>query len=64
LLGREGGILNVFLVPSWSQSEEDVRFAHRIAESANGRVIFTSGGDLDRFVIWDYLARRRRIVNG
>lgn len=64
LLGREGGILNVFLVPSWSQSEEDVRFAHRIAESANGRVIFTAGGDVDRFVIWDYLARRRRIVNG
>ena len=62
LLGREGGVLNVFLVPSWSQNEEDVRFAHRLAESTAGRVVFTGGEDLDRFVIWDYLSKRRRVI--
>ena len=62
LLGREGGVLNVFLVPSWSQNEEDVRFAHRLAESTAGRVIFTGGEDLDRFVIWDYLSKRRQVI--
>lgn len=62
LLGREGGVLNVFLVPSWSQNEEDVRFAHRLAESTAGRVVFTGGEDLDRFVIWDYLSKRRQVI--
>lgn len=62
VLAREGGTLNLFLIPSWSQSEEDVRFGQRLAESTGGRVIFTGGGDLDRFVVWDYLARRRRII--
>ncbi len=61
-LSREGGTLNLFLIPSWSQSEEDVRFGQRLAESTGGRVVFTGGGDLDRFVVWDYLARRRRII--
>ncbi len=59
---QEGIIINMFLVPSWSQSEEDIRFAYRIAESTRGRVIFTSGNDLDRFVIWDYLERKREIL--
>jgi uncharacterized protein with von Willebrand factor type A (vWA) domain len=58
----EGIVINLFLVPSWSQGEEDVRFAHRLAESTRGRVFFTGGRDLDRFVVWDYLARRRSIV--
>ena len=62
LLAREGGVLNVFLVPSWSQDEEDLRFGRRIAESTGGRVIFTAGNDLDRFVVWDYLDRRRHVV--
>lgn len=61
-LAKDGGVLNCFLVPSWSQSEEDLRFGRRLAESTGGRVVFTSGDDLDRFVIWDYLERRRRIV--
>ena len=61
-LAREGGVLNCFLVPSWSQSEEDLRFGRRLAESTGGRVVFTSGDDLDRFVIWDYLERRRRVI--
>ena len=61
-LAREGAVLNCFLVPSWSQSEEDLRFGRRLAESTGGRVVFTSGDDLDRFVIWDYLDRRRSVV--
>ncbi len=61
---REGITINLFLLPSWSQTEEDVRFAFRLAESTSGRVFFTSGRDLDRYVIWDYLSRRRELVTG
>jgi uncharacterized protein with von Willebrand factor type A (vWA) domain len=62
LCAREGITLNIFLVPSWSQSQEDIRFAYRLAESTRGRVFFTAGKDLDRYVVWDYLQRRREIV--
>jgi uncharacterized protein with von Willebrand factor type A (vWA) domain len=60
---REGITINLFLLPSWSQTEEDVRFAFRLAESTSGRVFFTAGRDLDRYVVWDYLSRRRELVN-
>ena len=60
---REGITINLFLLPSWSQSEEDVRFAFRLAESTTGRVFFTAGRDLDRYVVWDYLSRRRDLVH-
>ena len=60
---RDGITINMFLLPSWSQTEEDVRFAFRLAESTSGRVFFTAGRDLDRYVIWDYLNRRRELVN-
>jgi uncharacterized protein with von Willebrand factor type A (vWA) domain len=60
---REGITINLFLLPSWSQTEEDVRFAFRLAESTAGRVFFTAGRDLDRYVVWDYLNRRRDLVN-
>ncbi|MDZ4656600.1 MAG: VWA domain-containing protein [Bythopirellula sp.] len=59
---REGITINLFLLPSWSQTEEDVRFAYRLAESTKGRVFFTAGRDLDRYVLWDYLKRRREII--
>jgi len=66
---REGGLchreritINIFLLPGWSQSREDVQFAYRLAESTAGRVFFTAGKDLDRYVVWDYLKRRREIV--
>ncbi len=59
---QEGITINVFLLPTWSQSEEDVQFAHRMAEQTGGRVFFTAGGDLDRFVLWDYVDRRRSII--
>ncbi len=62
LCAREGITINMFLVPSWSQSEEDIRFAYRLAESTKGRVFFTAGTDLDRYVVWDYLNRRREII--
>jgi uncharacterized protein with von Willebrand factor type A (vWA) domain len=62
LCAREGITINLFLLPSWSQTEDDVRFAYRLAESTKGRVFFTAGRDLDRFVVWDYLRRRREIL--
>ncbi|MEX0938720.1 MAG: hypothetical protein WDZ59_12740 [Pirellulales bacterium] len=60
---RDEITINLFLLPNWSQSEEDIRFAYRLAESTSGRVFFTSGRDLDRYVIWDYVQRRRDIVS-
>ena len=63
LCHREQITINIFLLPSWSQSSEDVQFAYRLAESTRGRVFFTAGRDLDRYVVWDYLNRRRDIVS-
>ncbi len=63
LLCRRAGItINIFLLAGWSQTREDVRFAYRLAESTQGRVFFTAGKDLDRYVVWDYLQRRRDII--
>jgi uncharacterized protein with von Willebrand factor type A (vWA) domain len=62
LCSRDNITINLFLVPSWSQSEEDIRFAYKLAEGTKGRVFFTAGRDLDRYVVWDYLTRRREII--
>ena len=62
LCHREQITINIFLLPGWSQSREDVQFAYRLAESTEGRVFFTAGKDLDRYVLWDYLKHRREIV--
>ncbi len=59
---REGITINLFLIPSWSQSQEDIQFANRLCEATRGRVFFTAGGDLDRFVIWDYVLKKREII--
>ncbi len=59
---QAGITINVFLLPSWAQSREDIQFAYRLAESTRGRVFFTAGRDLDRYVVWDYLQRRREII--
>ena len=59
---RENITINIFLLPSWSQTRQDIRFAHRLAESTQGRVFFTSGRDLDRYVVWDYVHNRRTII--
>jgi uncharacterized protein with von Willebrand factor type A (vWA) domain len=63
LCQREGITINVFLLSSWSQSHEDVQFAYRLAESTKGRVFFTAGRDLDRYVVWDYVNRKRQIIS-
>jgi uncharacterized protein with von Willebrand factor type A (vWA) domain len=62
LCHREDITINIFLLPSWSQSHEDVQFAHRLAQSTGGRVFFTAGKDLDRYVVWDYVNNRREII--
>jgi uncharacterized protein with von Willebrand factor type A (vWA) domain len=63
LLCRDSGItINIFLLSSWAQSEDDVKFAYRLAEDTKGRVFFVGGSELDRFVVWDYLKRRRFII--
>jgi uncharacterized protein with von Willebrand factor type A (vWA) domain len=63
LCAQEGITINIFLLNSWNQTEEDVRFAYRLAESTRGRVFFTAGRELDRYVVWDYIKRRRRIIS-
>ena len=63
LCKREGITINLFLISSWSQSEEDIQFAHRLAETTQGRVFFTAGDDLDRYVVWDYVKRKREIIS-
>jgi uncharacterized protein with von Willebrand factor type A (vWA) domain len=59
---REGITINIFLISNWTQSPEDVRFAYSMAESTKGRVFFVAGKELDRYVVWDYLERRRQII--
>ena len=62
LCEREGIVINIFLLQSYSQTSEDIRFARRLAETTKGRVFFTAGNDLDRFVVWDYVNRRKSII--
>ncbi len=59
---REGITINIFLLNSWNQTEEDVHFAYRLAESTKGRVFFVAGRELDRYVVWDYIKRRKQII--
>ena len=63
LCQREGIVINIFLLSSWNQTREDIQFAHRLAETTKGRVFFTAGNDLDRFVVWDYVNRRKSIIS-
>jgi uncharacterized protein with von Willebrand factor type A (vWA) domain len=62
LCRREGITINIFLLPSWWQSSEDISFAHKMAEQTGGRVFFTAGRDVDRYVLWDYVNHRRKII--
>jgi uncharacterized protein with von Willebrand factor type A (vWA) domain len=62
LCAKEGITINIFLLSSWNQTPEDVRFAYRMAETTRGRVFFTAGRELDRYVVWDYVARRKQII--
>jgi uncharacterized protein with von Willebrand factor type A (vWA) domain len=63
LCARERITINIFLLNTWNQTEEDVRFAYRVAESTRGRVFFTAGRELDRYVVWDYIKRRKQIIS-
>ncbi len=63
LCAREGITINIFLLSTWSQTEEDIRFARTLAESTKGRVIYSAGRNLERFVVWDYIRRRKSIVS-
>jgi uncharacterized protein with von Willebrand factor type A (vWA) domain len=63
LCAREGITINIFLLSSWSQTHEDVRFAYQVAESTRGRVFFPAGRELDRYVVWDYISHRRHIIS-
>lgn len=62
MCARDGITINIFLLSSWNQSEEDVRFAYSVAESTKGRLFFVAGSELDRYVVWDYLERKKQIV--
>jgi uncharacterized protein with von Willebrand factor type A (vWA) domain len=62
LCAKDGITINIFLLSTWNQSREDIRFAYKMAESTKGRVIFTAGRELDRFVVHDYIKRRKMIV--
>jgi uncharacterized protein with von Willebrand factor type A (vWA) domain len=62
LCARENITINIFLLSNWNQSQEDVQFAYRMAQATKGRVVFTAGRDLDRYVVWDYVKRRRQII--
>jgi uncharacterized protein with von Willebrand factor type A (vWA) domain len=63
LCAREGITINIFLLSNWNQSREDIRFAYKMAEATKGRVVFTAGRELDRYVVWDYIKRRKTIVS-
>jgi uncharacterized protein with von Willebrand factor type A (vWA) domain len=63
LCAREGITINIFMLPNWNQTREDVQFAYAMAEATKGRVFFAGGKDLDRFVVWDYLNRKREVVS-
>jgi uncharacterized protein with von Willebrand factor type A (vWA) domain len=62
LCAREGITINIFLLSAWNQTEEDVKFAYRMAQSTKGRVFFTGGTELDRWVVADYIKRRKQII--
>ena len=63
LCAQEGITINIFLLSAWNQSEEDISFAYKVAEQTRGRVIFITGRELDRYVVWDYIRRRKTIVS-
>ncbi len=63
LCAREDITLNIFLLQTWNQTREDVQFAYRMAESTKGRVFFCAGRELDRYVVWDYVSRRKSIIS-
>ena len=39
-----------------------IKFKVQVRNGTNGRVFFTGGNDLDRYVVWDYVTRRRKTI--
>ena len=62
LCQREGITINIFLLPSWSQSREDVQFAYRLAESTRAGFSSPPARSWTATCVWDYLKRRREIL--
>ena len=62
LCQRESITINIFLLNNWNQTREDIQFAYRMAETTKGRVFFPSGRELERYVVWDYIHRRKQII--
>ena len=58
-------LVAIFVEPlaPYDPEQQDVRFAYHLAESTRGRVFFTAGRELDRYVVWDYVARRKQIIS-
>ena len=59
---KDGITINMFLVPSWSQSEKKTS-SSRIGyvKQTQGRVFFTAGVTWTDFVVWDYVNQKREI---
>ena len=62
LCRREGIVINTFLLSNYFQTRRDVQFARDLAEAAGGRIFYVGGHDLDRYVLWDYVRRRRAFI--
>jgi len=54
-----------FIFPRYEtggRSEENLRFAHRLATCAKGWAAFTARRDRDWFAMWDYVMPKKRIM--
>ena len=62
LCAREGITINIFLLASWNQTPEDVQLRLQAGGIDEGPRVLHGGPRLDRYVVWDYIARRKQIV--
>ena len=66
LCARDGITINIFLLQSWNQSEEDVRFAYRLAESTRGPRVLRRGprtGSLRRLGLHQAAEAYHRLIH-
>ena len=64
LCAREGITINIFLLVELEPvARRTCGSRTGWPRATKGRVIFTAGRDLDRYVIWDYIKRRKQIVS-
>lgn len=62
LCRREGIVINTFLLSNYFQTRRDVQFVRELADATGGRIFYVGGHDLDRYVLWDYVARRMKFL--